>query len=72
MLLPGQAAVQAHRWTVLALIVRAVVVWGRPARHIHRLVPGGAVGMGPHVEGPGSGLVVRTREAGAAVGVGVD
>lgn len=71
LLSPGQSAVQAHGWAVLAFIVRAAVVRRRPSRWVHGLVSR-AVRMAPQVERTGSGLVMRTGEAGAAVGVGMD
>lgn len=48
LLSPGQRAVQADRRAVLALVVRAAIVRGRPARRVHGLVPR-TVGMAPQV-----------------------
>lgn len=71
LLSPGQPAVQAHGRAVLALVVRAAIVRGRPSRGVHGLVPR-TVGMTPQVNGAGSGLVMRAGEAGTPVGVGMD
>ncbi|TNN54491.1 hypothetical protein EYF80_035329 [Liparis tanakae] len=65
---PG--AVQADGRTVRGLVVRAAIVRGRPTRRVRGLVPS-TVGLAAHVKRAAPGLVVRTGDAGAPVGVRV-
>lgn len=68
---PGKPAVQAHGRAVLAFVVWAAVVRRRPARRKHAIISR-AVGMASEVERTRAGLVVRTGDPGAPVGVGMD
>lgn len=70
LLSPGKSAVQADGRAVLALVIRAAVIRGRPSWRVHGFVP--TVGMGPQVNRAGSGLIMWTGEPGASVRVRMD